>query len=108
MSVENISMKTKTVKHTKAGKQSMKVHVRSIIKDHPSGAMAIVGAVKIFRRSITNRRLKYKTFVGDGDSDTFKVVCEEFDKMYGNRYQRVKEECIGHIQKCMGNDLRVI
>ena len=64
--------------------------------------MESAGAVKIFQRSIADRGLKYTTFVGDGDSDTFKVVCEEIDKMYGDRYKIVEEECIGHTQSAWG------
>ena len=73
-----------------------------------SGGMEGAGAVKIFKRSIASRGLKYTTFVGDGDSDTFKVVHEEVFKTYGERYEIVKEECIGHIQKRMGNALRTL
>lgn len=71
-----------------------------------SGEMEGVGALKIFSRSIEKHKLKYATFVGDGDSDTFKVVKEGVEKIYGSRYQVAKEECIGHIQKRMGNALR--
>ncbi len=73
-----------------------------------SGGMEGAGAVKIFKRSIERRGLKYTTFVGDGDSDTFKVVSEEINKTYGDQYKVVKEECIGHIQKRMGNALRTL
>ena len=45
---------------------------------------------------------------GAGGSDTFKTVSEEMLKMYGERYKMVKEECIGHIQKRMGNALRTL
>ena len=34
MNLESISIKTKTVNHTKAGKQNIKVLVRSVMKDH--------------------------------------------------------------------------
>ena len=73
-----------------------------------SGGMEGKGAVNIFKRSIKNRGLKYVTFVGDGDSDTFKVVHDEMTRLYGERYQVRKEECIGHIQKRMGNALRTL
>ena len=83
-------------------------HLCQINYQGSSGGMEGAGAIKIFQRSIANRGLKYTTFVGDGDSDTFKVVCEEIDKLYGKRYKIVKEECIGHIQKRMGNALRAL
>ena len=71
-----------------------------------SGGMEGDGALKIFERSISERNLKYTTFVGDGDSDTYKVVRDGIAKIYGGRYKVIKEECIGHIQKRMGNALR--
>ncbi len=71
-----------------------------------SGSMEGVGASSIFKRSIETRKLKYTTFVGDGDSDTFKVVRECMQSIYGSRYSVEKEECIGHIQKRMGTALR--
>ena len=73
-----------------------------------SGGLEGKGAVNIIKRSIKNRGLKYVTFVGDGDSDTFKVVHDEMTRLYGERYQVRKEECIGHIQKHMGNALRTL
>ena len=71
-----------------------------------SGSMEGAGAISIFKRSIHTRKLKYTTFVGDGDSDTFRVVKECIENIYGSRYKVEKEECIGHIQKRMGTALR--
>ena len=73
-----------------------------------AGGMEGKGAMNIFSRSIQKRGLKYVTFVGDGDSDTYKIVRDEMAKLYGKRYQVRKEECIGHIQKRMGNALRTL
>ena len=36
--------------------------------------MEITGAIEIFLRSIDNRKLRYTTFVGDGDSASFASV----------------------------------
>ena len=52
------------------------------------------------------KRLKYTTFVGDGDSVSFGSVKEAFSDMYGDDYIVQKEECVGHIQKRMGTALR--
>ena len=71
-----------------------------------SSGMEGDGALKIFKRSISERNLKYTTFVGDGDSDTYKIVRNGIAEIYGDRYKVIKEECIGHIQKRMGNALR--
>ena len=71
-----------------------------------SGAMEGKGALAMYKRSIETRNLKYTTLVGDGDSDTFKVIKESMACAYGKRYVVKKEECIGHIQKRMGAALR--
>ena len=71
-----------------------------------SGGMESEGAVRIFERSIARRGLKYTTFVGNGDSSTFQAVSQRMKKKYGSRYDVKKEECLGHIQKRMGNALR--
>ena len=73
-----------------------------------SGGMEVACTVKIFKRSIESRGSKYTTFVGDRDSDTFKVVHEEVLKTYIPLYEIVKKECIGHIHKGMGNALRTL
>ena len=89
-------------------KKWMETHKASCQINHQgsSGEMEGVGALRIFCRSIEKYKLKYTTFVGDGDSDTFKVVKEGVEKKYGPRYHVTKEECIGHVQKRMGNALR--
>ena len=100
-------------KHSKDNKDSEKYkkwkegHASKCNKNFhgSSGGMEGVGALSIFKRSIDQYKLKYTTFVGDGDSDTFKIVQEGMQEMYGERYKVVKEEC-GHIQKRMGNALR--
>ena len=66
------------------------------------------GVLKMFKRSIEKRKLKYIQFVGDGDSNTFRIVAEEMKKIYGDRYEVQKEDCIGHMQKRMRNALRTL
>eukprot|EP00795_Rhopilema_esculentum_P004396 gene4396-20621_t len=58
------------------------------------------------KRGFSSKQLKYTTFVGDGDSDTFRVVKECIENIYGSRYKVEKKECIGHIQKRTGTALR--
>ena len=48
-------------------------------------------ACEILKRSIEKRKLEYTQFVGDGDSDTFKVVTEEMKRMYGG--MKSKKRC---------------
>lgn len=64
-------------------------------------AMEVEGTKRIFGRSIQKFNLRYSEFYGDGDSKSFSSV-EHF-------YQGlivVKKECIGHVQKRVGNRLR--
>ena len=101
-------------KHERDDKTSIKYnkwednHATSCQMNHqgPLGEMEGSRALRIFSRSIEKYKLKYTTFVGDGDSGTFTVVKEGVEKKYGSRYHVTKEECIGHVQKQMGNALR--
>ena len=63
------------------------------------------GAKSIFLRSL-EKRLKYITFIGDGDSSSFGVNAEACKTTHGDDYIVIKEECQGHIQKHMGHALR--
>ena len=71
-----------------------------------SGEMETKGAIRIFLRSINKRKLKYTTMVGDGDTGCFGSVREALRKEYGDTYELEKEECVGHIQKRLGTNLR--
>ena len=64
------------------------------------------GAIEIFLRSIEKRKLIYSTYVGDGDSGRYACLKEACQQKYGELYPICKEECAGHIQKRMGNELR--
>ena len=54
-------------------------------------------------RSFETRKLRYTTYIGDGDCKFFNEVCTA--KPYGD-LAVVKEECVGHVQKRMGKALR--
>ena len=69
-----------------------------------SGAMEAAGAVEIFQRSVSTRKLQYTSYIGDGDTEAFKKVVDA--KPYGPNVQIQKLECIGHIQKRLGSRLR--
>ena len=71
-----------------------------------SEEMEAVAAVEIFSRSIEKRKLKYTTFVGDGDSSSFGQVKAALDEKFGSDYEVKKEECVGHVQKRLGTALR--
>ena len=68
--------------------------------------METVAAVEIFSRSIEKRKLKYTTFVGDGNSSSFGRVKAALDEKFGPDYEIKKEECVGHVQKRLGTALR--
>ena len=69
-----------------------------------SGSMESFGAVTMWKRSIALHSLRYTTFIGDGDSSSFKSVVESapYDVPI------TKSDCIGYIQKRMGSGLRLI
>ncbi|XP_060607879.1 uncharacterized protein LOC132760007 [Ruditapes philippinarum] len=60
----------------------------------------------IYRRSLEKRGLRYTVFVGDGDSSSYRSVIKQ--NIYGPDIKITKENCVGHIQKRMGNKLRKI
>ncbi len=68
--------------------------------------METTGAVESFLHSVKKRNLKYKIFLGDGDTDCFATVASECKKAFGQDYIVVKKECVGHIQKRLGTALR--
>ena len=64
-------------------------------------AMEVAGAATIFGRSMEKHNLRYTQFYGAGDSKSYEKV--------KNLYTDVvveKLECVGHIQKRVGNRLR--
>ena len=75
----------------------------SINFESSSGKMETKGAIKIFLRSIKTRRLKYTLMVSDGDTGCYGAVSEAVKK---DSYVVQKEECVGHVQKPMGTNLR--
>ena len=52
-----------------------------------------------------NEKLKYTTFVGDGDSSSFGWIKEALDKEFGAAYEINKEKSVWHVQKRLGSDL---
>ncbi|GFV98033.1 uncharacterized protein TNCV_4447941 [Trichonephila clavipes] len=66
-----------------------------------ASSMESVDEYRIFERSCIKRNLKYVHFYGDGDSQGYLAV----KNMYGNN-SVTKYDCIGHIQKKVGSQLR--
>ena len=68
-----------------------------------SQAMESTAAIDVWRRSIETHNLAYGTYIGDGDSSSFKNLLES-DPYSGQVFIR-KEECIGHAQKRLKKSL---
>ena len=49
-------------------------------------------------------KLRHSRFIGDGDTNTFKIVSES--KPYGEVVAIEKIECLGHVPKRLGTRLR--
>ena len=64
-----------------------------------SPAMEADGAVALWKRSL-EYKLRYLTFIGDGDSKSFKSVTEA--DPYGPEYKVEKSDCVGHVQSVWG------
>ena len=64
-------------------------------------SMEAEGAKRIFSRSIQSRKLRYTQFYGDGDSKSHTTVKEIYPGVTVRKF-----ECIGHVQKRVGNRLR--
>ena len=75
-------------------------HKCSINHTGSAPAMEKAGAQLIFQHSITDRKLKYTEFYGNGDSKSFAAV------KYTYEVPMHKRECIGHVQKRVGNRWR--
>lgn len=81
-------------------------HVCNANHDKSSGAMEGAGAVKMFGRSIEKNNLRYTSYIGDGDTSSFNEVVAS--QPYGADIVIDKKECVGHVQKRMGNRLRTL
>lgn len=62
------------------------------------------GTVDVYSRSVRQNKLQYVTMISDGDCKNHARV-EEL-KPYGDDVSIVKEDCVGHVQKRMGGQLR--
>ncbi|GFV04759.1 uncharacterized protein TNCV_1820201, partial [Trichonephila clavipes] len=63
---------------------------------NPNVPVAIDGALRIFNRSEVLHNLRYKQYLGDGDSKAYKAVLES--KPYKD-VNIEKLECVGHVEK---------
>lgn len=70
-----------------------------------SAAMEQAAAVHLWQRS-TLLGFRYVTFIGDGDSSAYRLVCALNDNAEPYDQPVVKEECINHVGKRIGARLR--
>ena len=68
-----------------------------------AGGMEVEGAKRIFGRSIKKHKLRYSTLYGDGDSKAHDAVMNIYPGKTVN-----KKQCIGHVQKRVGNRLLLL
>ena len=78
-------------------------HKCSINHAGSASVMETAGTLEMFVRPIEKRKLRYITFIGDGDSSSYPSVVQA-DPYPGTVIQ--KGECIGHVQKRVGTNLR--
>ena len=76
----------------------------SINHEGSVGSMELSGTVTIFKQSVAKYNLRYKNYVGDGDTSSFMNVVQS--KPYRENFMINKLECIGHVQKRLGSRLR--
>ena len=78
-------------------------HKCKISHEGSAASMEPAGARRIWGRSVANRKLKYTSYIGDGDSKSYSAVRK--DKPYGH-IKIIKKECVGHVQKRVGGRSR--
>ena len=69
-----------------------------------SQSMEGAGALELWKRSVAKNNLVYSTYIGDGDSSSFKNLLQA-DPYKGIEIVR-KEECLGHVQKRLKQHLK--
>lgn len=72
-----------------------------------AGKMEVDGIIEMFKRSEELHSAKYGFYIGDGDTNTFKMLYET--KPYGDDLTVKKKECVLHVKKRVfkrGNEAR--
>ena len=72
--------------------------------DGSSNAMEVECALRLWRRSEMEHKLRYTTILCDGDSKAYDAIVK--NQIYGPSKSVVKEDCINHVSKRMGTALR--
>ena len=64
------------------------------------------GVMELFKRSISLHGIRYNPYIGDGDSSSYSAVDKA--RPYGPMFLVVKSECVNHVTKRMGTNLRAL
>ena len=64
------------------------------------------GVIEMYRRSINNCSIRYNPFIGDGDSNAYSTIDRQ--RPYSATVFVRKEECVNHVAKRMGTNLRLL
>lgn len=80
-------------------------HVCQKNTDKKAGEMEVQAALILFERSLAKYGLRYTTILCDGDCRTYLALSEA--GVYGY-IKIVKEDCINHVEKRMGTNLRTL
>ncbi len=62
------------------------------------------GVMELYRRSVEKHAIHYIPFIGDGDCSSYNQV--SIEKPYGPSVYIPKVDCISHVTKRMGSNLR--
>lgn len=92
-------------KHCRCPKRFEKEHEPNCAANYQgsSGGMEVAGVLGIFSRSEVLHNVRYKNYLGDGDTASYSTVSQS--KPYGPDFKIDKLECVGHVQKRMATRL---
>ena len=68
--------------------------------------METAGVQRLFERSEEELGLRYNPYIGDGDSSSYNNI--DHVRPYGQAFFVEKDECVGHVTKRMGTNLREV
>ena len=83
--------------------QLISKHDCDINHEGSGGDMEVSGLIECFTESEKNRRLRYTSYIGDGDTKSYSEIVKK-DPYPGTVVQKL--ECVGHVQKRVGGRLR--
>ena len=78
--------------------------VCDINNEGSAGNMEVEGMKQIFNYNIKKHNVRYINYITDGDTKIYKAIVD--DQPYGSGVKVEKRECVGHVQKRMGTQLR--